>query len=183
MLDKTSIKMLYTEYYSKPIMDTMNIDLAVGNIAWEITDLSDIDWRSESPPLYVGVLNGGMTFFSDITKFLPSGYCQYVGREGEEPKIPMHYSEEVKRIFIFDLICDTGSTLSNLVKKYQNCYPNALIHTVCLLVTDRPNKVLQPNYCHNMVQHEFKYKGYGLCDEEGIGANEHRIFCIEGSMK
>ena len=176
------------EFNTKVVWSDRIIQNAVQNVAIDLNKTINLSNNFDNL-VYVCVMTGAVQFFSDITRKLPSGYCQYMTASSyhsnertddiviQIPTIGEDYVGDVKEIFIFDDICDTGNTLNHVVKGYQNKYPNANTHTVVLIHRQRSDSIYRPNFSAIKTHSDEWYGGYGL-DNKGMDRNLPYIYGI-----
>ncbi|MCK0201728.1 hypoxanthine phosphoribosyltransferase [Ornithobacterium rhinotracheale] len=173
ILDKTFV----------PFLSDEEIQNAIENVAQDIYK----KFKDETP-LFVGVLNGVVMFFSDMLKHYP-GNCEisfiqmksYQGTSstGQVKKLMEVPDELVKdrHIIIMEDIVDTGNTLEALYDMMQS-KPIASVSIATLLF--KPNaykKDLKIDYIGLSIPDKFVV-GYGL-DYDGLGRNIPEIYQLK----
>lgn len=173
ILDKTFV----------PFLTDKEIQNAIENMAQEIYK----KFKDETP-LFVGVLNGVVMFFSDMLKHYP-GNCEIsfiqmksyqgtssTGKVKKLMEIPDELVEN-RHIIIIEDIIDTGNTLEALYEMMQS-KPVASVSIATLLF--KPNaykKNLKINYIGLSIPDKFVV-GYGL-DYDGLGRNIPAIYQLK----
>ncbi|MRJ10173.1 hypoxanthine phosphoribosyltransferase [Ornithobacterium rhinotracheale] len=143
---------------------------------------------SNETPLFVGVLNGVVMFFSDMLKHYPGdceiSFIQMKSYEGTsstgQVKRLMDLSDDLvknRHIIIMEDIIDTGNTLETLYEMMQS-KPVASVSIATLLF--KPNaykKDLKIDYIGLSIPDKFVV-GYGL-DYDGLGRNIPEIYQLK----
>lgn len=140
-------------------------------------------------PIFVGVLNGVVMFFSDMLKHYP-GDCEiafiqmqsYYGGTSSTGKVKklMDIPEEMvkdRHIIIMEDIVDTGNTLESLYEMMES-KPTASVTIATLLYKpDAYKKDLNIDFIGMSIPDKFVV-GYGL-DYQGLGRNISSIYQIK----
>ena len=169
---------------SKIVYDTFYIADAIAKLTNTIN--STVKFDEEKSPVYICIMDGAVQFFADITRELPSGQCVYVKassyghtqQSGELTVSEIPSDLNSNQIFIFDDICDTGSTLKAVRDIVQIKYPNADVYTVALIDRASDGKEVPYWSAINTSKSTF-FAGYGM-DDKGQGRNLPFIYdCTE----
>lgn len=169
--------------YFVPYLSEEEIQQAISKLANSIHQ----KFKNETP-LFVGVLNGVVMFFSDMLKHYP-GNCEiafiqmqsYQGTSstGQVKKLMDIPSEMVtnRHIIIMEDIVDTGNTLEALYAMMQS-KPIASVSIASLLFKpDAYKKDLDIDYIGLSIPNKFVV-GYGL-DYDGLGRNISSVYQIK----
>lgn len=137
------------------------------------------DYKDETP-IFIGVLNGVIMFFSDLMKAYP-GQCEvaflqmssYLGTESTGIVYKkMDLTKEVKdrHIILVEDIVDTGNTIESLFDYFQNTQrPKSIKVASLLLKPDVYKKEFKIDYVGKEIENKFVL-GYGL-DYDELGRN------------
>lgn len=150
--------------------------------------------RDDTPPkcLYICLLSGATPYFSELTKYLPSGYCSYVrassygaGRTSGElnldlstlPPSDIHFDY----ILIVDDICDTGKTLEGVIHAVEDYFQyTTWIYTTVLITKGQEGRHASnlPDYAGFIDFTDDFYAGFGL-DNQGQDRNLNYIYICD----
>lgn len=171
--------------YVKVIYDEFNIADAIFELSNKLKDI--IKFNIDKPPVYICIMDGAVQFFADITKALPPGRCAYMKassyghnqQAGDLKVYEIPSGLNADQIFIFDDICDSGSTLKTVRDLISSKYPDADVYTIALI--DRTsNRKAVPDFSAITTSKSIFFAGYGM-DDKGIGRNIPFIYdCTEG---
>ena len=137
------------------------------------------DYKDETP-IFVGVLNGVIMFFSDFLKYYP-GKCEiaflqvssYSGTQSTGivyKKMDLTKDVVDRHIILMEDIVDTGNTLENLFEYFKNTQrPKSLKVASLLLKPDVFQKDFTIDYVAKEIPNKFVL-GYGL-DYDELGRN------------
>lgn len=158
-----------------PYLKNDEIQEIVKNIALKIYE----DYKDETP-VFVGVLNGVIMFFSDFLKHYP-GSCEiaflqvssYTGTQSTGivyKKMDLTKDVEGRHIILMEDIVDTGNTLESLFEYFKNTQrPKSLKVASFLLKPEVFNKNFKVDYVGKEIPNKFVL-GYGL-DYDELGRN------------
>ena len=131
---------------------------------------------AEKEPVFIGILNGVVFFFTDLLKemTIPSkidfiraaSYGSSMSSSGEiRFTKDVEISVEGKHVIIVEDIVDTGLTLNKIVKRIENLGPESV--RICALIDklERRDKAVSIDYCGFQVDSGFLV-GYGLDYDE-----------------
>lgn len=172
------------DVYSKIVYDTFVIADAIAELSNTINNTVKFD--KEKLPVYICIMDGAVQFFADITRELPAGQCVYVKassyghtqQSGELTISEIPSDLDSNQIFIFDDICDTGSTLEAIRDIVQLKYPNADVYTIALIDRASDRKEV-PYWSAITTSKSTFFAGYGM-DDKGKGRNLPFIYsCTE----
>ena len=145
------------------------------------------DYKDETP-IFVGVLNGVIMFFSDFLKYYP-GKCEiaflqvssYSGTQSTGivyKKMDLTKDVVDRHIILMEDIVDTGNTLENLFEYFKNTQRPKSLKVASLL--PKPD-VFQKDFTIDYVAKEIPNKfvlGYGL-DYDELGRNLPDLYQLE----
>ena len=145
------------------------------------------DYKDETP-IFVGVLNGVIMFFSDFLKYDP-GKCEiaflqvssYSGTQSTGivyKKMDLTKDVVDRHIILMEDIVDTGNTLENLFEYFKNTQrPKSLKVASLLLKPDVFQKDFTIDYVAKEIPNKFVL-GYGL-DYDELGRNLPDLYQLE----
>jgi len=145
------------------------------------------DYKDETP-IFVGVLNGVIMFFSDFLKYYP-GKCEiaflqvssYSGIQSTGivyKKMDLTKDVVDRHIILMEDIVDTGNTLENLFEYFKNTQrPKSLKVASLLLKPDVFQKDFTIDYVAKEIPNKFVL-GYGL-DYDELGRNLPDLYQLE----
>lgn len=145
------------------------------------------DYKDEVP-VFIGVLNGVVMFFSDLLKYYP-GECEiafiqmssYVGTESTGIVYQkMELTKEVKdrHIILVEDIVDTGNTVESLFKYFKETQrPKSIKLASFLLKPEIYKKDFKLDYIGKEIPNKFVL-GYGL-DYDELGRNLPNLYQLE----
>ena len=137
------------------------------------------DYKDEVP-VFVGVLNGVIMFFSDFLKYYP-GKCEiaflqvssYTGTQSTGivyKKMDLTKDVEGRHIILMEDIVDTGNTLESLFEYFKNTQRPKSLKVASLLMKQEVIKNRFPiDYVAKEIPNKFVL-GYGL-DYDELGRN------------
>lgn len=145
------------------------------------------DYKDETP-IFIGVLNGVIMFFSDFLKHYP-GKCEiaflqvssYSGTQSTGivyKKMELTKDVMDRHIILMEDIVDTGNTLENLFEYFKNTQrPKSLKVASLLLKPDVFKKDFIVDYVAKEIPNKFVL-GYGL-DYDELGRNLPDLYQLE----
>ena len=147
-----------------------------------ITDLAERVYEDykEEVPIFIGVLNGVIMFFSDFLKYY-KGNCEiafmqvssYEGTESTgivKKRMELSKNVENRHIVLMEDIVDTGNTLEAILEHFSRELKPKSIRTVSLLFKREVfKKDFQVDYIAKEIPNKFVL-GYGL-DYDELGRN------------
>ena len=145
------------------------------------------DYKDEVP-VFVGVLNGVIMFFSDFLKYYP-GKCEiaflqvssYTGTQSTGivyKKMDLTKDVEGRHIILMEDIVDTGNTIESLYNYFENTQrPKSLKVATLLLKPEVYKKDFKIHYVAKEIPNKFVL-GYGL-DYDELGRNLPDLYQLE----
>ena len=145
------------------------------------------DYKDEVP-VFVGVLNGVIMFFSDFLKYYP-GKCEiaflqvssYTGTQSTGivyKKMDLTKEVEGRHIILMEDIVDTGNTLESLFEYFKNTQRPKSLKVASLLMKPEVFKNRFPiDYVAKEIPNKFVL-GYGL-DYDELGRNLPDLYQLE----
>lgn len=145
------------------------------------------DYKDEVP-VFVGVLNGVIMFFSDFLKYYP-GKCEiaflqvssYTGIQSTGivyKKMDLTKDVEGRHIILMEDIVDTGNTLESLFEYFKNTQRPKSLKVASLLMKPEVFKNRFPiDYVAKEIPNKFVL-GYGL-DYDELGRNLPDLYQLE----
>ena len=145
------------------------------------------DYKDEVP-VFVGVLNGVIMFFSDFLKYYP-GKCEiaflqvssYTGTQSTGivyKKMDLTKDVEGRHIILMEDIVDTGNTLESLFEYFKNTQRPKSLKVASLLMKPAVFKNRFPiDYVAKEIPNKFVL-GYGL-DYDELGRNLPDLYQLE----
>ena len=145
------------------------------------------EYKDETP-VFIGVLNGVIMFFSDFLKFYP-GKCEiafiqmssYSGTESTGivyQKMELTKEVEGRHIILMEDIVDTGNTIESLYKYFESTqHPKSLKVASLLLKPEVYEKDFKIHYVAKEIPNKFVL-GYGL-DYDELGRNLPDLYQLE----
>ena len=145
------------------------------------------DYKDEVP-VFVGVLNGVIMFFSDFLKYYP-GKCEiaflqvssYTGTQSTGivyKKMDLTKEVEGRHIILMEDIVDTGNTIESLYNYFENTQrPKSLKVATLLLKPEVYKKDFKIHYVAKEIPNKFVL-GYGL-DYDELGRNLPDLYQLE----
>ena len=145
------------------------------------------DYKDEVP-VFVGVLNGVIMFFSDFLKYYP-GKCEiaflqvssYTGTQSTGivyKKMDLTKDVEGRHIILMEDIVDTGNTLESLFEYFKNTQrPKSLKVASLLMKPDVFKNRFPIDYVAKEIPNKFVL-GYGL-DYDELGRNLPDLYQLE----
>ena len=159
-----------------PYLKNDEIQSLIKDLALKVYD----DYRDEVP-VFIGVLNGVIMFFSDLLKHYP-GQCEiafiqmssYAGGLQSTgivyKKMDLTKEVEGRHIILVEDIVDTGNTVESLYEYFKNTQrPKSLKIATLLLKPEVYNKQFKIDYVAKEIPNKFVL-GYGL-DYDELGRN------------
>ncbi len=158
-----------------PYLKNEELQVLIKDLAEKVYE----DYKDETP-IFVGVLNGVIMFFSDFLKYYP-GDCEiaflqvssYAGTQSTGivyKKMELTKEVEGRHIILMEDIIDTGNTIENLFGYFQNTHrPKSLKVATLLLKPEVYNKEFKIDYIAKEIPNKFVL-GYGL-DYDELGRN------------
>ena len=140
---------------------------------------------STSKKVFVGLLNGGFMFFSDLTKHINTPIeCDlmrvksYSGKKQGDIQITKDLETPIKGkdVYVIDDIYDSGNTMNTVVSYLELKKPNS-ISIVTLLTRDFSPIPKCPSY-HGLIIKDEWVCGYGMDDSKGYMRNSPNIYEI-----
>lgn len=166
-----------------PYLKHDEIQEIIKNLALKVYE----DYKDETP-IFVGVLNGVIMFFSDFLKYYP-GKCEiaflqvssYSGTQSTGivyKKMDLTKDVVDRHIILMEDIVDTGNTLENLFEYFKNTQrPKSLKVASLLLKPDVFQKDFTIDYVAKEIPNKFVL-GYGL-DYDELGRNLPDLYQLE----
>lgn len=146
------------------------------------------DYKDETP-IFVGVLNGVIMFFSDFLKYYP-GKCEIAflqvssyngGLESTgivQKKMELTKDVKGRHIILMEDIVDTGNTLESLFKYFETTQrPKSLKVASAFMKPDVFKKDFKIDYVAKEIPNKFVL-GYGL-DYDELGRNLPDLYQLE----
>lgn len=169
--------------YFVPFLKNDEIQQIIKDLAEKVYE----DYKDETP-VFIGVLNGVIMFFSDFLKHYP-GKCEiaflqmssYVGTQSTGivyKKMELTKEVEGRHIVLMEDIVDTGNTLESLYHYFENTQrPKSLKIASLLLKPEVYNKNFKIDYVAKEIPNKFVL-GYGL-DYDELGRNLPDLYQLE----
>tara|TARA_Y100000385_G_scaffold263797_1_gene296614 strand:+ start:378 stop:881 length:504 start_codon:yes stop_codon:yes gene_type:complete len=166
----------------KLLFNQKQIDKSVSIIAER---LSKDMGGNDTPSVFVGLLNGGFMFFSDLTKQITHPIeCDflrvksYSGKKQGDISILKDLETPIKGkdVYIVDDFYDSGKTMDTIVEYLELKKPNS-IKVVTLLTRDFSPVPKVPSYFGFLLKDEWVC-GYGMDDSKGYMRNNPNIYEI-----
>jgi len=166
-----------------PYLKHDEIQELIKNLAEKVYE----DYKDETP-IFVGVLNGVIMFFSDFLKYY-KGKCEiaflqvssYSGTQSTGivyKKMDLTKDVVDRHIVLMEDIVDTGNTLENLFEYFKNTQrPKSLKVASLLLKPDVFQKDFTIDYVAKEIPNKFVL-GYGL-DYDELGRNLPDLYQLE----
>jgi hypoxanthine phosphoribosyltransferase len=158
-----------------PYLKNEELQKIVKNLALKVYE----DYKDEIP-VFIGVLNGVIMFFSDFLKYYP-GKCEvafiqmssYSGTQSTGivyKKMDLTKDVEGRHIVLMEDIVDTGNTIESLFGYFKHTQrPKSLKIASLLLKPEVYHKEFKIDYVAKEIPNKFVL-GYGL-DYEELGRN------------
>lgn len=159
-----------------PYLRNDEIQEIIKNLALKVYE----DYKDETP-VFIGVLNGVIMFFSDFLKYYP-GQCEiafiqmssYLGGMQSTgivyKKMDLTKDVEGRHIILMEDIVDTGNTIESLFEYFKNTQrPKSLKVASLLLKPEVFKKDFTIDYVAKEIPNKFVL-GYGL-DYDELGRN------------
>ena len=168
---------------SEIVFTKEELDEIVGRVA---DKLNETFQKSDSIPVFIGVLKGAMPFMMDLIKKcnfdLKTDFIQATSYSGTSSTGVIHLKKDItedikgKDVVIVEDIIDTGLTLNYLKQYIQLNYNPRSIKIVCLVDKKPLRKVdLQPDIAGAIINQNKFLVGYGF-DYNEIGRNIDYVF-------
>lgn len=168
----------------KILYNQKQIDKAVEKLGYDLT--SDcLDKGSTSKKIFVGLLNGGFMFFSDLTKKINVPIeCDlmrvksYSGKKQGDIQITKDLETPIKGkdVYLVDDIYDSGNTMNTVISYLKLKKPSSI--TIVTLLTRIESPIpKEPSY-HGFVIKDEWVCGYGMDDSKGYMRNSPNIYEI-----
>lgn len=166
-----------------PYLKDDDLQEIVKNVALKIHE----DYKDETP-VFIGVLNGVIMFFSDLLKHYP-GECEiafiqmssYAGTKSTGivyKKMELTKDIKDRHIILVEDIVDTGNTIESLFDYFQNTQRAKSIKVASLLLKPEVyKKDFKIDYVGKEIPNKFVL-GYGL-DYDEIGRNYKDLYHLE----
>lgn len=165
-----------------PFIEKQKIKRTVKKMAFDIYKI-----YKNNTPIFIGILNGVILFFSDILKHYP-GQCQidfvqlcsYDGFNSTG-KVDVISGCSIdlsgRDVVIFEDIIDTGNTLRKIYKLFRNCCASSIRIATLFLKKDVFKSNLNIDFVGIKIPNKF-IVGYGL-DFDNLGRNYTNIYKIK----
>ena len=157
-----------------PFISSEEIEFAVANLAKQLDD----DFFDETP-VFVGVLNGGFMFMSDLMKkyrgMCEVNFVKLSSYEGTQTKgevkqlVGLNQNLEGRTVVIVEDIVDTGNTVEELRTIFKDMNVKRLKIATLFFKPEAYNKKGKIDYVGIRIPNNF-IVGYGL-DYNGLGRN------------
>ena len=166
-----------------PYLKSSEIQEIIKNLAEKVYE----DYKDETP-VFIGVLNGVIMFFSDFLKHYP-GKCEiafiqissYSGTQSTGivyKKMELTKEVEGRHIILMEDIVDTGNTIESLFEYFKNTQrPKSLKVATLLLKPEVYTKEFKIDYVAKEIPNKFVL-GYGL-DYDELGRNLPDLYQLE----
>ena len=169
----------------EPYISQEQIQLIINRLASEVA--KDLEG---SRPLFVSVLNGAFMFTSDFVRQYPSE-CEitfvklssYQGMESTEKVhelIGLDISVEGRDVVVLEDIIDTGNTLEEIYRIFENKNVKSLRIATLFFKPDAYKKKMKIDYVGMPIPNRF-IVGYGL-DYDELGRNLPQIYQLNTSI-
>ena len=164
----------------KEVISQVNLQTQIGKLALAI---KKYETRTDTPIVFVGILNGAFMFFSDLVKKvdipMEVDFVRVKSYEGQERKeIQFIKDLEVdikdKHVYLIDDIIDSGNTMKYLIDIFKergatDVTPVAAVYKENLVIPDALCILEYP-------QDSPWFVGYGMDNEDGTCRNLKTIF-------
>lgn len=169
--------------YFVPYLKHDEIQKLIKDLALKVYE----DYKDETP-VFVGVLNGVIMFFSDFLKYYP-GKCEiafiqmssYVGTKSTGivyKKMELTKDIVDRHIVLMEDIVDTGNTIESLFDYFKHTQrPKSVKVATLLLKPEVYNKEFKIDYVAKEIPNKFVL-GYGL-DYDELGRNLPDLYQLE----
>ena len=166
-----------------PYLKNAEIQEIIKDLALKVYE----EYKDETP-VFVGVLNGVIMFFSDFLKHYP-GKCEiafiqvssYAGTNSTGivyKKMDLTKDVEGRHIILMEDIVDTGNTIESLFEYFKNTQrPKSLKVATLLLKPEVYKKEFKIDYVAKEIPNKFVL-GYGL-DYDELGRNLPDLYQLE----
>lgn len=166
-----------------PYLKHEELQEIIKNLALKVYE----DYKDETP-VFIGVLNGVIMFFSDFLKYYP-GKCEiafiqmssYSGTQSTGivyKKMELTKEVEGRHIILMEDIVDTGNTIESLFGYFKNTQrPKSLKVATLLLKPEVYTKEFKIDYIAKEIPNKFVL-GYGL-DYDELGRNLPDLYQLE----
>ncbi|RXP56141.1 adenylate kinase [Lutibacter sp. HS1-25] len=183
-----SIIKLHDKYF-KSYISAQKIDETIKNLVNQISE----DLKDEDTPLFIGILNGSFMFVADFVKKYHANcevsFVKLASYEGTNSTgaikqlVGINENLEGRTVVILEDIIDTGNTLQEIYKIFENKNLKQLKIATLFFKPDVFKKELPIDYIGLSIPDKF-IVGYGL-DYDGIGRNLESIYQLtkEQNMK
>lgn len=168
-----------------PFIESKTIEKAVKRLALEIYD----NYKNITP-IFIGVLNGVIMFFSDILKNYPGkceiGVIQLSSYNGIYPEKKVNIISNCsiniynRDIVIFEDIIDTGNTVKKLYEIYCNESANSIKIATLFLKPEIFKAKLNIDFVGIQIPNKF-IVGYGL-DFNLLGRNYPDVYQLKDQL-
>ncbi|WP_086031123.1 adenylate kinase [Tenacibaculum holothuriorum] len=175
------------DLYFKEFVTKSEIDTIVQSLAEQVQN----DLPEDEIPLFIGILNGCFVFAADFLRQY-KGKCEmtfvklasYEGTNSSETvKKLIGINEDLtnRTVIILEDIIDTGTTLQEIYKIFQNKNVKELKIATLFFKPDVYKKELNINYIGKSIEDKF-IVGYGL-DYDGFGRNLPAVYQLTSQPK
>ncbi|SDE16682.1 hypoxanthine phosphoribosyltransferase [Riemerella columbipharyngis] len=167
-----------------PYLKNEELQEAIRDLAHKVYE----DYKDEVP-IFVGVLNGVIMFFTDFLKHYP-GHCEIAFIQMSSyhgglqsagivyKKMELTKNVEGRHIILMEDIVDTGNTIESLFEYFKNTQrPKSLKVASLLLKPDVFKKDFKIDYVAKEIPNKFVL-GYGL-DYDELGRNLPDLYQLE----
>lgn len=166
-----------------PFIDRARIEKYVSYLAKTIaTDLG-----KNEQPIFIGILNGSFIFAADFVRQYPYdchiSFVKLASYEGTNSTgtikqlVGLNEDLEGKTVVILEDIIDSGNTLSEIYRIFQNKKVKSLKIATLFFKPDVFTKALPIDYIGKSIEDKF-IVGYGL-DYDGLGRNLPDIYQLK----
>ncbi len=166
-----------------PYLKHEELQQIVKNLAEKVHE----DYKDETP-IFIGVLNGVIMFFSDFMKYYPGkceiAFIQMSSYQGTQSTGIVYKKMELtkditnRHIILMEDIVDTGNTIESLFEYFKNTQrPKSIKVATLLMKPDVYSKEFKIDYIAKEIPNKFVL-GYGL-DYDEIGRNLPDLYQLE----
>lgn len=156
---------------------------AIEDAVIDLSDLINTKYHNAPPPVLSPILQGGVTFFNDVARFLLiDAYVDYIGissysgmLQGEFDLYKAWNTDLVgKDVWLIDDIADTGNTMKYLE---DLAYSEGAKHVYKAALLRRKSCLIELDFHGFSLDKEWVF-GYGMNGSDGLGRLSDSIYAV-----
>jgi hypoxanthine phosphoribosyltransferase len=156
---------------------------AIEDAVIDLSDLINAKYHNAPPPVLSPILQGGVTFFNDVARFLLiDAYVDYIGissysgmLQGDFDLYKAWNTDLIdKDVWLIDDIADTGNTMKYLE---DLAYSEGAKHVYKVALLRRKSCLIELDFHGFSLDKEWVF-GYGMDGPDGLGRLSDSIYTV-----